>query len=350
MFENVFMIHDINAIGGVESWLYYIAKKYKDKDIAVFYLTGDIKQIRRLREYVYVRQWKDGMKIKCKRAFYNFALLGIDDIEAEEHIYCIHADYMLQRIPFPNSPKLNRFIAVSKTAQESFEKRFGIKAECFLNPLVIEKPQRVLKLMSATRLTAEKGRERMEILARKLKEEKIPYYWIVFTTDKTIPTDLFMRHEPELDIQSFIADADYLVQLSSSEASCYSVREAIALGTPCITTDLQTFKEAGVIDGKTGYILPLDMKELDVHRIYENIPSFEKSEPKDRYNSLLGKAKSKYKRLITEKAKGKVIQPYYDILLEKNMYIGDVMEGTRERIEYLEDRSLVRMEDEDDII
>lgn len=350
MIENVFMIHDINSIGGVESWLYYIAKEYKDKDIAIYYGTGDIKQIRRLREYVYVRQWKNGMKIKCKRAFYNFALMGIDDIDAEEHIFCIHADYMLQRIPFSNHPKLNRYIAVSKTAQKSFEERFGIKAEYFLNPLVTEEPKRVLKLMSATRLTAEKGKERMVILARKLKEQQIPYYWIVFTTDKNIPADLFMRHEPELDIQSYIADADYLVQLSSSEASCYSVREAISLGTPCITTDIQTFKEAGVINGKTGYILPLDMKDVDVRRIYEDIPKFEPSEPKDRYGSLLGRTKSKYKQVVNEKVRGKVLQPYYDMVLEKNVYIGDLIEGTRERIEYLEDRNLVRMEDDNDTL
>jgi glycosyltransferase involved in cell wall biosynthesis len=46
---------------------------------------------------------------------------------------------------------------------------------------------------------------------------------------------------PRLDIRDYIADADYLVQLSDTEAWSYSVLESLSLGTPVITTPIPCF-------------------------------------------------------------------------------------------------------------
>ena len=71
-YSNIFYFYNINSIGGVETFFYYLAKKYCDFDITVFYSTGDINQIKRLRKYVRVKKYKTGEQIKCKKAFFNY--------------------------------------------------------------------------------------------------------------------------------------------------------------------------------------------------------------------------------------------------------------------------------------
>ena len=45
---NIFYCKDISEIGGVETWVYELVKKFKDYDIAVVYKTGNIKQLQRI--------------------------------------------------------------------------------------------------------------------------------------------------------------------------------------------------------------------------------------------------------------------------------------------------------------
>ena len=56
MDSNIFIVPHINVIGGVEAFLYYIAKKYKARDITVYYKWGDYKQIERLEQLVRVKK------------------------------------------------------------------------------------------------------------------------------------------------------------------------------------------------------------------------------------------------------------------------------------------------------
>ena len=83
------------------------------------------------------------------------------------------------------------------------------------NPIDIEKPKKVLNLVSATRLTKEKGKSRIIKLAVALEKAGIPFVWNIFTDDeKEIlhPNIAFLK--PRLDVTNYIANADYLVQLS----------------------------------------------------------------------------------------------------------------------------------------
>ena len=64
IYGNVLYFDNINSIGGVEQYFYYLAKKYNKYDITIFYSTGDEKQIKRLRELVRVVQFR-GQRIKC---------------------------------------------------------------------------------------------------------------------------------------------------------------------------------------------------------------------------------------------------------------------------------------------
>ena len=57
----------INSIGGVESWLWYLAQLY---DIEVYYKVGDVKQLERLSTQCPIHKYKGGT-IKCDKAFFN---------------------------------------------------------------------------------------------------------------------------------------------------------------------------------------------------------------------------------------------------------------------------------------
>ena len=50
--KNVFYVSNFNVIGGVETYIFELARKYKDYDITVVYNTGSREQIKRLKKYV----------------------------------------------------------------------------------------------------------------------------------------------------------------------------------------------------------------------------------------------------------------------------------------------------------
>lgn len=195
--------------------MYYLIRKYEDLDITIFYNTADSTQLERLRKYVRVKQF-NGQKIKCKKAFFNYNLDIIDNVEAEEYIQIIHTDKKYNGKPIRLNPKIERYLGVSKIVCEHFEELTGVKCELCYNPYFLDKPKKVLKLISATRLTPEKGKDRMIQFAKGLEKNNIPYLWLIFTNDTAAiddPNIIYMK--PRLDILPYIEEADYLVQLSN---------------------------------------------------------------------------------------------------------------------------------------
>ena len=66
---NAYYFSRINNIGGIESHLYYVAKKYGDYDITIFYREADEKQLQRLGQYVRAIQIKPGDHVECTNLF-----------------------------------------------------------------------------------------------------------------------------------------------------------------------------------------------------------------------------------------------------------------------------------------
>lgn len=345
-YTNIFFIQNINIIGGVESFMFYLSKKYYDRSILIVYLTGDVEQIKRIRRYVPIRQMKEGDRFKCTRAYFQYGTFGIDSVEAEDYIFVVHADYKRQGFSYTKHPKITRHFAVSKTAQKGFKEAFGIDCELMYNPIIIDEPKKVLRLISATRLTPEKGYDRMKKLAMMFRKYNIPYLWDVYTYS-TVDEGYFSKQKPRLDIVDYIQCYDYLVQLSDSEAYCYSVREALVSGVPCLVTDLPTFDEIGVKNGQTGYKLPLDMdidKEF-LMKIYDGLPKMPYQDVKDKWGSVLGKAKSKYDRDQFREVKVKARVTYYDVELKREVNRGEEYTTTFERAMFLQDKNVVEVKE-----
>lgn len=291
-YTNVILCNGIGEIGGIETFFYELGRKYGKYDITIVYNYANNEQLKRLSQYVRcVRLTK---KIKCKKCFLMYNV-SIDMVEAEEYIQLIHANYKVQNLTVNTDKRISKYYGVSNWVAKDYEEllqKEGItkKVEVSYNPITIDKPKKVLKLISATRLTREKGKERMIILANMLTKAKIPFIWLVFTNDYEAidnPNVIYMK--PRLDIRNYIAEADYLVQLSDTEACPYSLIEANSLGVPCIYTPIPSLIEIGI----QGYQVPFDMSDIYINKILD-IPKVDYKPPKDIWNELLDHKPSTY--------------------------------------------------------
>ena len=338
--SNVFYVSNFNVIGGVETYIYELARKYNDYDIAVVYKTGHPKQIRRLMKYVKVYKYKGGF-IKCKKFFCNYETDIIDNVDAEEYTQIIHAMFKTNKITPRIEPKIQRYLAVSTIARDEFRELTGINAEVCRNPLQIteEEKKPILTLISATRLTQEKGKDRMERLANELTRKRIDFIWYVFTNDdKTINNDNVVYCKPRLNIRPILNQVKgkgYGVQLSDCEGDCYFTRECEALGIPLIVTPIPSFIEQGLKEGVNCYYVPFDMKDINVDR-FTKIPTYEGYIKEDTWIEQLVKDKSNYKE-GNMKVKLRVLRNYFDVQLEKDLPIGYEWEVTSKRADELLD-------------
>ena len=201
--SNIFYFNHINKIGGVETFFYQLAKQFKNRDITIIYKTGNKAQIDRLSKYVRVIKY-NGKPIKCNKAFLNYNLDIIDNVLADEYIQILHGDYKTLGV-LPNMhPKITRYISVSELVKESFKALTGKNSTVIYNPLKIDAPKRVLLLVSATRLTPDKGSKRIAKLANMLSASGIPYLWLIFTDSKDkINNDNIVYMGTRLNIQDF---------------------------------------------------------------------------------------------------------------------------------------------------
>lgn len=340
--NNVFFFPHINEIGGVETFLYNIARKYGGThDITVFYKTGDQAQIDRLREYVSIRKWDGRSIIKCKKLFVNYGAEIIDHADAEEIIQVIHADYKTMNLQPNLDERITKRIAVSELARDRFVEAGGPEPEVCYNPLAVAKPRKILRLVSATRLTQEKGLARIRKLANALNDAGVLFEWTVYTTTNqaAIYAPNVIIRPPRLDIADYISAADYLVQLSDCEAYCYTVVEALSMGTPVIVTDLPVYNELG-LDEKNSIRLPLDMEDLPIEAIRNGLPRVTGYKPPaDGWKELLAGGKPKYKRTIEIEA----IAPFIDLQAnDQRRNPGDRWRVPTARADALEEKGLAR--------
>ena len=345
MNTNIFYFNTLNSIGGIESFFYQLGIKYGKKfDITVYYRSADLNQVERLSKVVRVRRYRDGQIIRCKRAFLCFNLDIIDYVEAEEYYQMLHGDYVQIGVFPDKNTKVQKWVAVSEVVRDSYKSYTGAdNVIVSYNPYTPVKPHKVLRLISATRLTAEKGYNRMITLAEELDKAGIPFQWDIYTdSTKKINNPSVVFRQPRLDILDFIADADYLVQLSDTEGFCYSIVEALSVGTPVIVTDFKVAHEIGVEHGVNGFILPLTMENIPINDIYHGLKKFKYKPPEDIWGELLvhGKAED---HLEDKEVRVRCKKVYWDIEWQRNMEYGEEWNVPMSRADKLLDLNLVEL-------
>lgn len=227
----------------------------------------------------------------------------------------------------------DRIVHVSLASKQSFRS----DGDVIYNPLR-KISKNVLLLTSATRVPGlDKGKnaERMIKLAEMLKAQNISFLWFNFSDAplKNAPKG-FVNVGTFQELQPYIARADYLVQLSDQEGFGYSVAEALINNTAVICTPFSTTEELGVKDGENGYIIPFDMN-FDVKRLLD-VPQFEYSYDNKpiiaKWKKIIGSLKPKRNYKAPEGVLVRVKSQYRDIVLNKQLYPGDVLRMKPERI------------------
>lgn len=356
-YTNLFYFSKLNYVGGVESWLYYIARLYKDYDITVMYRNGASEQIRRLSRLVRCVKWDGRERIECDRLFVNYNPEILDYVTAKECFYMIHSDYKsLAEIgvlsgayihSIANDKRFTKFIAVSKLARKSFEEMTGVKAEVCYNPISLEEPERLLRLCSAQRMTKEKGHDRIRKLAEALDrysaKNNVIWQWDIYTQDaREIQNDSIYYRTPSLNVNKSFGDYDYFVALSDNEGFCYSVVEALMRGTPCVVTPCPVFKELK-LNTRNSITLQFDCSNADsvAERMFKKKFKFEYEPPKSNFEKYLVDVPTDYK-VTTVYIKALI--PFLDIVEGRTVRKGEVYEAEPERARYLIDRGLVTKE------
>lgn len=338
--KNVFYFKVISYIGGCESFFYYLSKLYKN--MVVYYKEAHPEQIKRLAKNVEVHKYKENKIIKCDNFFCCYGPDIIDNVIANNYIHLIHCDYKQVSFRPIMHPKFTKYIAVSKLAGESFKEITGVDYELIYNPVSIDIPKvekyndGKIHLISATRLTKEKGLKRMQKLARMLEQAGIDFEWLVYTNRhrEGIGKNVIYK-VPKLDIIEDVAKADFLVQLSDCEAFCYSVVESLMVNTPVICTDLPVFKELGLNEGNS-IICDLSMNNVDINRVKQSF-KFKYKPPKSNWNKYLDNDSD-----YNGKDKAKIIAKRSFYMIDENIHARRNKEyiTTKERASYLESKGL----------
>lgn len=331
--KNIFYITHLAEIGGVETYIREIVKKYSNNfDIGILYRNANAKQLNFLLDFVDCERFV-GQDIECDVFITNYETEIAEHVKAKHKYGIVHADYIAGGGKPYLSPEIEKYFGVSKIACESFTKITGIPCEELTNPLTIEKPKKVLRLLSCTRLSREKGTERMKVLADELNRRGVSFIWNVFCDKNTqfLHKDIALLPAKQ-DVRNFIADADFVVQLSDSEACSYTIAEALALGTPVIVTEHPSFHQQGVVNGVNGYVLPFDMKQIPAIKTLK----FEKILRKDEYGRIMAEGKSNYKPKKYKVRALPCMENVYDKECEVMRHSGDTWEVNKKRLEQLQ--------------
>lgn len=347
IYDNIYYFKKICKIGGTEQFLYEIAKAYKDYDLTIMYDEADEYQVARISELVRCKRHIKGQKVQCKRAFFNFNIDAIDDIESIENYYGFVAHASFEHYgyhPPINHPKINHYFGVSPFAcrkLEEFASKFmdmNIHCELIFNPLTLEPKEKVMHLVSACRLEdkVKGGGRTLELinaLDRYCIEHNRHYIWHIFTNSISQPNSKnVVLMKPRVDVRPYIADADIVLQLSNDmETYCYTINEAWGYGVHTITTPLSVLKNLP-IPQQANYILKYDCSNIDdvVRHIFEDeLKPFTYIPPKSNWGSVLAKGKSTYERKY--KMKVKLLTATFDTQSAKTLDKGTIMEVSNER-------------------
>ncbi len=83
---NIIYVKDISKLGGVESFVWYMIRKYHNLDIMVLCRSIDTKQMARIQKYCPVVVHR-GQKIYCKTLIINYDTSILDFLEERQRIH-----------------------------------------------------------------------------------------------------------------------------------------------------------------------------------------------------------------------------------------------------------------------
>lgn len=295
--SNVYYVNYINIIGGIEKHIYYLAKKYPHCPIAVVYTSGSEEQIEHLSSIVKCVKLEKNLIIHCE-CILSDALSKIPYerfVNYKKVCLILHNDYLAMftnsgKKPFiPNNKNSTApilYYGVSEQVCKSWKKMTNIDATCIYEPIIYD--GNVLRIISATRLTEEKGKWRIVKLLEALDKNKVNYLYDIYTNDYKFINHPNVRFEkPIKNIQAVIKNYDLFVQLSDNEGYGLSVQESLLNKVPCLLTPCPVYEELN-INSSVAIFVDFDMKKIPIDKI-KNIKKIKVNymPPNDRWEEIL---------------------------------------------------------------
>lgn len=327
-------------IGGIETWIYnFCVNMHKYYDIVVMHDNMDSQRIAALLPYVEVLK-RTNQRIVCDTLIVN-RITDHDppNVDYKQKVQMAHICQM-DRYKVPTDNDVT--VYASEHCKETYKADEGI----VIHNMTTKKDPCLL-LVSAMRTTYEKGMSRMVKLSQAMSAAGIKHKWLMFTDNNIMnATPSMIRMSPTLDINTFIAHADYVVQLSDEEAFCYTIVEALEAHTAVITTPLGVLDEIGFKDGENGYIVPFDMVNVDAKR-FKNVPEFSFKWNNARivkeWRQILGDTKPTRSYKPSDMVTVRAVMSYFDIVLQRDVRGGEEIRCTKQRGLDLEGKKLGRI-------
>lgn len=284
-----FYYHHINVIGGVEvAILNLIERLHTDYEITIAYSLSDsdIEMLIRMSKYANVVNL-NYKSIEVDTVVYCSIYCQKDKIKAERELRWVHGCLADMKCKLPKE-KIDHYIAVGKVCKEQLDVQLENQESTLiyneLNSQIHELAKnkfpksKVLNLVTVSRISREKGFERMLKVAEHLKG--IDYVWHIVGNGydkkyeehiKKQAPDNWVFHGKLENPFPYIKNADFLLQLSDYEAFGFVLLEALVLGTTVITTDYSSASE--MINESNGYIIKKDLSDFATE-IFNNKKSF----------------------------------------------------------------------------
>lgn len=271
---------NICQMGGVESFLYNWCWWLRFFfDITLIYCTGDNERIKKMSKLVKLKKYDEEEKFEFDIVIRN-SVWGLicDKLISKENRYIEmrHANYKyllelgLLYQQYHEWNKTNEIVGCGEFVSKMSDEVLHDHPTTIKNILLPKrKTNRILRLISCTRLDPAKGWNRMLKMAQMMRDANIKFTWDIFTngTDYKKQNTFEEIHfwKQRYDIWDYLANADYTVLLSDSEGLPYTIQESLQYQVPCIVTDVGGCTEL-IKEGINGYVVPLDMN-FDIRKI-----------------------------------------------------------------------------------
>jgi hypothetical protein len=317
-------------MGGVETmaynWCWWLRNCF---DITVLYCSGDATRLNKMAKIVKMEKYDESKEYECDIFIRNSVWGKIPkNIKAKRMIEMRHANYkwLLDKGLLFQQYKdmgIKEIIGCGEYVSQMSHEALGDNPITIKNILMPKRQtNKVLHLISCTRIDAYKGWNRMLQLCQMMRNANIKFEWNIFTNSTSYKCNYEEVHfwKQRYDIWDYLEDADYCVLLSDSEGLPYTVQEALQYKVPCIVTDVGGCTEL-IKDGVNGYVVPLDMN-FDVTKLL-NIPvckEYDNHALEDWLKYLEYKGKVDKEKLIQEFKEEKEMKVKVEVLIERFSY------------------------------
>ncbi len=279
-----FYYHHINSIGGVEiAILNLIERLYAEYEITVAYSlsNSDIEMLIRMSQYASIVNLNH-KSIDVDTVIYCSLYCQKNHITAKKHLRWLHGCLKDMKAKLPANDKINDYISVGRVCKDQLDEQLpnGIQSNLIYNELnskifdlskkpLIKNQKGILNLVTVSRISREKGFERMIKVSEMLTEVGINFVWNIVGEgyDKGYEKSIrekapkqWVFHGKQENPFAYIKNADFLFQLSDYEAFGFVLLEALVLGTTVVTTDYSSASE--MINETNGYIIKKDLSDF----------------------------------------------------------------------------------------